>query len=160
MFKTLIFDRSGTLKDNFEWFVELVGMMCVEFGGEPLSAETIRQEFTLPYMKFWNKFFPDLKKEDQDPVYLKNVDKPDASSIKLFDGVKEFLDRMKEQRYQLMILTSDPHDTAMRELEQFGVKNMFSEIHTMIHEKWHTITDILERNGLAKDEVLYVGDSD
>ena len=51
MKKTIIFDWSGTLSDNFSSFCQVCDLMFLEFGKPSISQEEIRLNFTLPYMK-------------------------------------------------------------------------------------------------------------
>ena len=63
MTKAIIFDWAGTLNDSFSNFCKVTELMFNELGGEPILADEIRLNFTVQYMKFWNRYFPDLSKE-------------------------------------------------------------------------------------------------
>jgi phosphoglycolate phosphatase-like HAD superfamily hydrolase len=68
--KAFIFDWSGTLIDSFSLFSRICALMFKELGKAPISDDEIRRTFTLPYMKFWNKHFPDLSKNRQDALFI------------------------------------------------------------------------------------------
>ena len=95
MNKAFIFDRSGTLNDNFHCFCQVCTLIFQELGKAPISNEEIRQHFTLPYMKFWNFYFPDLSKENQDELYKKYIHQVDSAEI--YDGVDEIITLLHEK---------------------------------------------------------------
>ena len=55
MFKNIIFDWSGVVKDAVEDHVWVVNKMFKNLGGKEISLEEMRQNWEQPYMKFWNK---------------------------------------------------------------------------------------------------------
>lgn len=89
MNKAFIFDRSGTLSDNFHGFCQVCGLMLKELGKEPISPDDIRKTFTLPYMKFRNAHVPELTKERQDELFSKHILTIDPSV--LYEGAFDVL---------------------------------------------------------------------
>lgn len=89
MNKAFIFDRSGTLNDNFHSFCQTVERVFSDLGKEPISADKIRKTFTIPYMKFRNTHIPELTKEVQDELYKKHIHAVDPA--KIYAGVFEIL---------------------------------------------------------------------
>ena len=89
MDKAFIFDRSGTLSDNFHSFCQVCTIVFSELGKENISPEEIRSTFTTPYMKFRNMYFPDLTKERQDELYKKYIHQVDDAEI--YPGVMEMI---------------------------------------------------------------------
>ena len=73
MKKNIIFDRSGTLLNNFDQFYEITMDVFEKLEGERISKEEYRIKNISPYMKFWNKYFPNLKKEEQDTLFLSSL---------------------------------------------------------------------------------------
>ena len=65
MFKNVIFDWSGVVKDSFEAHVWSVGEMMKTFGGQPITPEELKNKWRQPYMDFWHMYFPDLTMEYQ-----------------------------------------------------------------------------------------------
>jgi len=158
MIKLIIFDRSWTLKDNFKEFVELTKLICDELWLKYIPENEIKETFTLPYMKFWNHYFPELKKEEQDKAYLSVVNKTTIVS-KPYTWVRDILLEIKNKSYKLMIVSSDGIEKANKELVDFGMVDFFDEIHTWIHEKSIVLKEILNRHSLKWEEVLYIGDT-
>lgn len=95
MNKAFIFDRSGTLNDNFHSFCQVVERIFSDLGKDPISSDEIRKTFTLPYMKFRNAHLPELSKEEQDKLYKKHIHTVDSAEI--YTGVFDVLYRLYEK---------------------------------------------------------------
>ena len=63
--KNIIFDWSGTISDDFTPVYQASTLVFKKLGREPISIEEFKREFALPYMLFWNKYFPKLKEEEE-----------------------------------------------------------------------------------------------
>ena len=100
MHKAFIFDWSGTLSDNFHLFCKVCALIFTELGKEPIGPDEIKLKFTLPYMKFYNKYFPDLTKEKQDALfekYIHTVGEPE-----IYKNVKETIDYLNKSGFELL----------------------------------------------------------
>lgn len=106
MNKAFIFDRSGTLSDNFHSFCQVCDLIFKTLGKKPISSEEIRLHFTLPYMKFWNLYFPNLSKEKQCILYEKYIHQVDEA--KIYRGVDGIIKLLHEKGWKVFILSSDP----------------------------------------------------
>lgn len=87
--KAFIFDWSGTLSDNVYSFKQVCDLIFKKFGRKLISVEEIRQTFTIPYMKFWNKYLPELSIQEQDRLYRKYIHEVDDPE--LYKGVTEII---------------------------------------------------------------------
>ncbi len=157
MQKAIIFDWSGTLSDNFHCFCEVCDLMFNELGREKISPEEIRLNFTLPYMKFWNHYFPDLSKELQCELYEKYIHQ--VSEPKLYDGVEDFIKKLKEDEWSIFILSSDPISKLALEIERSGLLGFFTKVIGNIHEKSGVLKEIVKEFNLDKKMTYYVGDT-
>ena len=157
MHKAFIFDWSGTLSDNTHLFLEVCRRMFVTLGKEPLSDEEIKRNFTLPYMTFWNKYFPDLSKEKQDKLYHQYIHEVGEPS--LHRGVEETLKYLSQKGYKLFVLSSDHLSTLLPEVNRSGVANLITKVVGASHEKKWDMISLLEDFDLDKDKTFYVGDT-
>ncbi len=157
MIKNIIFDWSGTLNDDFDSYVDIVNevfrMMKYD---KVMTKEEIKREFTIPYMTFWNKYFPDLTKEDQDEMFRKVVH---LKRCELYPGVKEFLFELKEKGIKIFVVSSDLKSTLIPEATKYGVKDLFVEIFAHVYLKGPKIKEVVENYDLDPMETLYVGDT-
>jgi phosphoglycolate phosphatase-like HAD superfamily hydrolase len=157
MNKAVIFDWSGTISNNFELFCKVVEKFHDHFNKPKISREEIRNTFTIPYMLFWNKHFPQLLKEDQDVLYRKFI--MEVGSPEVFDGVFETLVDLKKKGYLLFVVTADNPPTLFPEMERYGLKDMFTGMVYSIHEKEIGLKHLVEKYSLDKKHSYYVGDT-
>ena len=82
MISSIIFDRSGTLSNNITAFKEFCDLVFKLYNRRPLSLQEIQENFETPYMKFRNKYIPELSKEDQDKLFIESM--PQLSPKQLY----------------------------------------------------------------------------
>lgn len=157
MNKGFIFDWSGTLSDNTQMFLEVCHQMFIELGREPLIDDEIRLNFTSPYMKFWNKYFPELTKAKQDELY-KYLISQKAAPV-LHAGVKEIFDYLSQRGYKLFILSSDHLATLLPEIKRSGLEGTLSKVVGAIHEKGEELVNLLAEFSLDRKQSFYIGDT-
>lgn len=154
--KNIIFDWSGTLSDDFTPVYQASMLIFKKLGKKPISMEEFRREFTLPYMVFWKKYFPEHTKEKQDKLYIKAINQVDDS--RLYNGVKKELEKLKSLGVNMIIISSHPHNKLMSEANNYEIRSFFKEISGSIHDKTEAIVEILQRNNFNHDETMYIGD--
>lgn len=157
MNKSIIFDWSGTLSNNFHCFCEVCNLMFKDLGRETISAEEIRLNFTLPYMKFWNHYFPNLSMEKQCELYEKYIHQ--VSEPKIYDGVKDLIKNLKADGWHIFVCSSDPISKLSLEVEKSGLSPFFTKVVGNIHEKGEVLKQILKDFNLDKKSTYYVGDT-
>ena len=153
----MIFDWSGTLSNSVESFRQVCDLMFVALGRAPISLDEIRQEFTIPYMVFWNKYFPDLTKEAQDKLFRKCI--AEVDSPKIYDGVKETLSHLDDLHIRMGVLSSDLYSTLLPEITKSDLHNFFMEIKAEVHEKGPALVNILKKHNFDPVRTMYVGDT-
>ncbi len=90
--KNILFDWSGVLSNDLTSVYEATMVVFEQLGGERISLVEFRREFVLPYMKFWHKYFPDLKKEEGDKLFLEAFNR--VKQLKPYPGAKEVLEKI------------------------------------------------------------------
>jgi len=157
MIKSIIFDWSGTLSDNFHLFCKVVEKICEVKGKTPLSIEEIRETFDLPYMKFWNKHFPKMTKEEEEKLYSKYIHQIGTPDV--FPQVSETLQKLHSDGIRLFVVSSDLKTTLLPEIQKAGLENVFSEVKDFVHEKEHAISELIQKYNLNPKETAFVGDT-
>lgn len=157
MQKAFIFDWSGTLINNFHCFCRVCNIMFRELGKEPITEDEIRLNFTMPYMKFWNKYFPNLSKEKQDGLYEKYIHL--VGEPELYKQTDEIIKYLYSNGYKIFILSSDPISKLIPETEKSGLFRLFEKVFGNVHEKREAIVSIVNEFNLDKNFVFYVGDT-
>lgn len=129
----------------------------MELGKEPISPDEIRRNFTLPYMKFWNKYFPNLTKEEQGALYEKYIHM--VGEPELYEQTPNVIHFLNEIGYKLFIVSSDPISKLLPEVEKSGFTNLLTKIIGGVHEKNAALTSLVENFDLNKSSTFYVGDT-
>ena len=159
MFKNIIFDWSGVIKDCLESHVWGVGEMMKIFGGKEISREEIKENWKQPYMNFWNKYFPDLTIEDQNKAYRKTILRKDGPKSNAFPGIVELIKDLKRRGAFLAVVSSDSPKTLLPEMKEYGLENIFDEVITDVHDKTEGVRKIINENNFEKAETVFIGDS-
>jgi len=154
--KNIIFDWSGTLSDDFTSVYQASMLVFKKLGREPISMEEYKREFTLPYMVFWNKYIPELTKEQEDKLYAEAIHQVDEPLI--YDGVKTELERLKSLGINIIVISSHPYDKLIKEAKNYGIESYFNEINGGIHDKVEMILEITKRNNFHPKKTMYIGD--
>ncbi len=157
MKKNIIFDWSGTLLNNFDQIYEITMEIFVKLGGGKISKEKYRAENISSYMKFWNKYFPKLTKEEQNKLFSNAL--KETGTPKLYPQIKDVLKDLSEKNIQLWLLSSQPEDNLKLQVEKFGISNYFSGITGGVHDKEAGFKKLLNNNNIKADETICVGDT-
>lgn len=156
MNKGFIFDWSGTLCDSFSNLCQTCDNMFKELGRDPIMPDEIRQNMTSPYMKFWNKYFPDLTRAKQDLLFKKYFSQ--TATPDLFAGVPEMIERLHVSGHRIFVVSSDPDSMLNPQIERSGLSKYFTEVVAGDYEKKETAKSIVGRHGLDIGRSYFVGD--
>lgn len=157
MNKAIIFDWSGTLSDNFDCSYKACVLMFEALGKPPLTADEFRLNFTTPYMKFWNKYFPDLTKQRQNELYEKCIHQ--TGEAKMYPEARETVEYAHKEGFMLFIVSSDHLSKLLPEIEKSGLAKYFTEVVGNIHEKAGSIAGLVKKYELDPKRTFYVGDT-
>jgi phosphoglycolate phosphatase-like HAD superfamily hydrolase len=120
-------------------------------------VELLKEEWSEPYMTFWNKYLPDLTKDEQNVVYKKFVvENPD---IKEYSGISDLIIKFKNEGKKLVVLSADHSVSILSEIKKFGLENVFDDIEIEIHDKEETLDKVIKRNNFIREETAIIGDS-
>ncbi len=152
----MIFDWSGTLSDD----IRLVYLACMStfdrLNRQRISFDEFKREFEIPYMNFWRKYFPDIRKEDQDRWFLEAIQK--VGDPVPFPGISKLLATLRHQGKRLAVLSSVPHIKLLQETAHYGFLDFFEELNGGVHDKTEVLAKIITRSKCMPEEVAYVGD--
>ena len=95
MIKNIIFDWSGVIKDAVEDHGWVVNKMFKNLGGKEMSLEEMQQNWEQPYMKFWNKYFPNMTLEEEQKVYYETISSKNCPSAKSYPGIVKLIKELK-----------------------------------------------------------------
>jgi phosphoglycolate phosphatase len=159
MFKNVIFDWSGVIKDCLNAHLWSVNEMMKIFGGSPISKEELMQEWKQPYMNFWNKYFPNLTLQEEQKVYYEVLSRSDCPKSYSYSGIVEVIKKLKSNGCFLAIVSSDSPKTILPEIEEYSLENIFNKVIVDVPDKAKGVSKILGENNLNKEETIFIGDS-
>ncbi|HLP86666.1 MAG TPA: HAD family hydrolase [Candidatus Paceibacterota bacterium] len=157
MIKNIIFDWSGVIKDHSMGHFIVINKMLEYFGLNKMTLEQLRNEWSEPYMTFWNKYLPDLTKEQQDVVYKKVL--MENFNPKEYPGIIDLIQKLKKEGKNIIVISADHAISILPEIKKFGLQNIFNDIEIGIHDKEETLYKIIKRNNFIENETAIIGDS-
>jgi len=159
MFKNVIFDWSGVIKDSVEGQYWVISKMFQKFGVAPISYEEFKNNWVQPYMLFYEKYTPGITSEVQRNYYLELTADKDYPKAKDYPGIIDLIKKLRENGKFLAILSSDPPETILPEIKKFSVENIFNDMIIDVHDKTDSMKKIMEKNNLNSEETVLIGDS-
>ena len=159
MFKNIIFDWSGVVKDAVDAQLWTVNKMFKSVGLREISLEEMKENWEQPYMLFYNKYVPSWSLAQEQEAYYKAISKEDYPDAHSYAGVVELIKKLNKKGVQMVILSSDSTNNIFSEIKQFGLENIFKEVVMDIHDKSEKIHELIEKNRFKKEETIFIGDS-
>tara|TARA_Y100000310_G_scaffold342738_1_gene447167 strand:+ start:588 stop:1196 length:609 start_codon:yes stop_codon:yes gene_type:complete len=155
MIKNIIFDWSGTLSDDLLSCHRICMSVFENCGVNSISLDEFKDEFILPYMEFYWKYIPDLKKEVQDRIFSENIDN---CSPDLYPEVKETLQFLKNKNVNMIILSSTNQSHIDQEMIKHNLGHFFSEVKASVYDKIKVIPELMIKHNFKPEETVFVGD--
>lgn len=158
MIRNIIFDWSGVINDNVRT-THCAAMAVLEhFGAVGMELDEFKKNWQMPYMKFYNRYLPDLTNDQQRPIYRDAYERCPKPAV--YPGMVEFLNRCRNQGVKLFVVSSDAKTHILREIDEYGLKGIFEKVVFEVHEKEEAVREIVGKYGLLSNESIFIGDSD
>lgn len=171
MYRLCIFDLDGTLADTLDSLVFSVNETLKEMGLSSIPAERCRQFVgngarVLIEKSLLEAGEPTLHRlEEAMEIYGRIFHENCTYHVVPYEGVTELLQRLKQEGYQLAVLSNKPHKQTVRVVETVFGKEMFHQIQGQrdnIPRKPDpkAALQIAEELGVSPEETVYIGDSE
>ena len=157
--KNIIFDWSGVVKDAVEAQLWKVNKVFNKFGVESIYMQEFKENFELPYMVFYNRYLPNVTKEQQDVYYKElsfSLECPKSDSC---TGVADLIKKLKNQGHYLAIVSSDSPEFLLAEMKEFDLENIFDDMIMEVHHKEEGVLSLIDKRKLDKNITYFIGDS-
>ena len=155
--KHAIFDWSGVIADTFDNWYFSSNKVLKYFGYKKLSRKVAHDNFTQPYMLFYNKYIPHLSLKNQQTVYKRIMTKLPIPNI--FPGIRKEIIQLKKVGIELSILSGDARETLFPEMKKYNLENVFNQIEYNIHDKTKIIKKVINRSDYDPKETVFIGDT-
>lgn len=164
MLKYILFDFDGTLVNTNDVIIASWQHTYRTYLGHEMPVERITACFGEPLLLTMAREFPQVPPEESAEEY-RNYQKDHADQlVKIFPGVKEMLQQLKERGYVLGIVTSRTRESALRYMNMSGITSLFDDMVTCDDTTVHKPNPEplllgLSRLGASPEEAVMIGDS-
>lgn len=166
--KLVVFDIDGTILNTFAGIRLAVNHMRNHLGLAPLDDITVRSKIGLDIDRFIKECVPEREIDniaELNAIRLQALNSNPNLQALPYDGVPELLTRLQDEGIQLAVLTNKAYDSAIQNCQKF-----FGNIHFQVIKGDRVgfdrkpspkeLLDIIDTVGVAKQETIFVGDSE
>lgn len=157
MIRNVIFDWCGTLVDDLEAVWKATNKTFEKSGIPPLSLETFRREFALPFRPFYERYVPHVSEAQLESWFLEAFHR-EMDSVKPFAHSLEFLEFCRQRGILMFVLSSIHKDHFARHLKITRFGGYFQKVYVGVRDKRDKLKEVLETHGLNPSETLFIGD--
>lgn len=163
-YQTILFDLDGTLTDSGEGIINCAELALRHFGLSVPSREEMRVFVGPPLHETFLKFgVPEDKTGEAIDVYRSRYIPIGKFENTPYPGIRELLERLKNEGFQLLVATSKPETTSVEILDKFDLSKYFDRICGASMDRSRStkeavIAYLLEHYGNAETMVM-VGDT-
>ncbi len=159
MIKVVLFDFDGTIAKTMELVFDIVNSLSDEFGYKKLKEEDIGTFRKLGMRDSLGKLGISMFKL---PIFARRIKarlNEQICSAGLVGGMKGALVKLKRKGYRLAIVTSNSKENVEKFLKKNGL-GLFDFVYSdsSIFGKHAVIKNLLKRQKLKPEEVVYIGD--
>lgn len=165
---TFIFDFDGTLGDSKKCGIVATQKAFEKIGLNIPDEEKIEYYMGIPIEKSFRKMSEKELSEDEFKklieIFRELYKSLESKYLKIFPGIKELLDILKEKKIKCFIVSSKKSEVLERNLELLKIKDYFMEIigaDKVINHKPNPegVNSIVEKYGLDRSKTLMIGDA-
>ena len=161
---TVLFDLDGTLLDSNELIAESWLYTIKALTGEELPVEDIYTTFGEMLIDSMKRLMPGVDAKRARDVYREYQQEIFLDRIKLFDGVKETLERLRTAGVKSALVTSRLRNSTEKALAHFNIIDLFDAILTANDTEKHKpdptpVFMILDMIDSKPEEAMLVGDT-
>lgn len=161
MIKGVIFDFDGTLADTFPLIFLAFRKAITQYTGRVYSDEELTRYFGPSEDGILQRIVPEHW-QDAMAVYLEEYKSRHTGYVRLFPGILELLDQLRDKRLKLGIITGKSEASLMLSLDALGVKHYFDVLAAGSPERANKDTNlqrVVNEWGMEPGEVIYAGDA-
>lgn len=157
--KYIIFDFDGTLADSTDVFIKAWNLFAPKYRYDPIDIEGVIATKHMSLSQRAREYHFPMHKLPLIMPKVYRYFKENVKDVKLFKGIKEMLNGLAAEGYQIVVLSSNAKENIELLLKQEGVVSV-SEVLTSsrIFGKDTVLKKFMRQNQVTPDQILYVGD--
>lgn len=167
MMKAILFDMDGTLIDSSEGITKSAQYALAHYGIEEPDLEKLKAFIGPPLYQSFMRYYDFSEQEALEAVaiYRERYNVTGIFECKLYPGVRECLEELKEKGYLIAVASSKPEVSCRRILEHFGIRELFDEVvgatfDGKIETKTEVLCELMRRwNEISREEMCLIGDT-
>lgn len=158
--KVIIFDFDGTIADSRMTLIRIANDLAEEFGYHPVTEDDI--------IRLSNLSSQEVLKQSPIPPYklpflLRKVKKElnkHIINLTPFEGMREALESLKSQKFNLGIVTSNLRKNVISFLAKNNLMEYFDFVYSdnTLFGKHKIINKVIKKHNLLVENIIYVGD--
>ncbi len=157
MIRNVIFDWSGTLVDDLPAVWKATNYVLTQARKSEMTLEEFRAEFCLPFTLFYDRHVPEFAMAQLEGWFHESFGRAQDSVCEL-PHARRFLEFCRERGLRTFLLSTVHADYFAIQARVTGFGEFLDRPYVNVWDKRQKIHEILEENGLAPDETLFVGD--
>ena len=157
MIRNIIFDWSGTLVNDLPAVFKTTNHVFRISGLPEITLETFRDEFCLPFKKFYDRHAPKIPIEELELLFRAHFSKVQEDVVEL-PHAREFLQSCRERGVQCCVLSTVHPDHFAIQANQTNFAGFFQKTYLGVWDKTERIHDIIRENNFDPDETIFIGD--
>ena len=157
MIRNIIFDWSGTLVDDLPAVWRATNYVLTQAERAEMSLEQFRAEFSLPFTTFYDRHVPHVPLPQLETWFHSHFRQVQDSVCEL-PHAREFLEFCRARKLRTFLLSTVHRDHFAVQCAITGFDKYLDKPYLNVWDKRKKIHEILEENGLAPEETLFVGD--
>lgn len=164
--KLILFDFDGTVADNSEGIYNCIKYALVKKGMKPLSDEVLRS-FVGPSLFdsfMWHCTDDKEVAEELVSLYRERYRPLGSTEVRIYDGMKELLARLKNEGCITAVCSSKPYDFVRKIAKEQGLEDLFDgffcpSFQSHVSDKSSLALEAIKHFGVSKEETVLIGDT-
>ncbi|MDO8519805.1 MAG: HAD hydrolase-like protein [Deltaproteobacteria bacterium] len=157
--KSILFDWSGTLFDDFRVSFISTRATILHFGGPAISLKEYREHFTLPVWKFYRRYIKKIPIDAIDRFYFDHFT-AHAPRGRLFPGAKKILQDARAKGIRLFVFSTVRQSILEKICRREKITRYFDAVIGNIRDKESALKYFLRSHRINPRKTLFIGDTD
>jgi phosphoglycolate phosphatase len=157
MIRNVIFDWSGTLVDDLPAVWQATNYVLAQAERPEMSLEQFRAEFCLPFTIFYERHTPHVPLAQLESWFHGRF-RQVQDSVCALPHAREFLEFCRTAKLRTFVLSTVHRDHFAVQSARTGFDSFLDKPYVGVWDKREKIHEILDENGLAPEETLFIGD--